>query len=404
MARQTRPLLAITMGDPAGVGPEVVVGALAQRRVREACRALIIGDARTLRMASRGLEERFDPTVVSDAKELRTSKSGVCLLDLQNADPGEIPLGQVSRAAGLAAASYIREAVDLALSQEVSGIVTGPINKEALRLADVPYPGHTEMLAALCGADRVAMMLVHGDMLVSHVTTHVPLRNACDLVKLARVLDVIRLTDQAVRRMGVARPRIAVAGLNPHAGESGLFGDEEEDEIAPAVERARGEGIEVFGPLPPDTVFARQRAGEFDAVVAMTHDQGHIAVKTAGFSAARTNRRINGKTDSAAQETTRTDSKTDVERHRPDSETDRTDSKTDTIWERSAGEKKHFGAINTGGGGLRVGGVNVTLGLPIVRTSVDHGTAFDIVGQGLADPSSMADAILLAARMSRGRG
>ena len=378
MESQTRPVLAITMGDPAGVGPEVIVGALAQKRVKEACRALIIGDARTLRMASEVLGTRFRPKVVGDVEEMERCTSAVCLLDLHNADPDEIPLGQVSRGAGLAAAAYIRLAVELAEAHKVAGIVTAPINKEALRLADVPYAGHTEMLAALCGVDRVAMMLVHGNMAVSHVTTHVPLRKACDLVKLARVLDVIRLTDEAVRRMGVARPRIAVAGLNPHAGESGLFGEEEEREIAPAVEKAREEGMEVFGPLPPDTVFARQRAGEFDVVVAMTHDQGHIAVKTAGFTArpARTAR------FSA----------------RPA----RFSARGAHLSARSARETAHFGTEASAG--LQVGGVNVTLGLPIIRTSVDHGTAFDIVGQGLADLSSMVDAILLAAQMSRGRG
>ena len=371
MELQTRPLLAITMGDPSGVGPEVIVGALTKRRVREACRALVIGDARTIKIASDALGKRFRPKVVGDVEHMERCASAVGLLDLGNADPDEISLGQVSRAAGLAAAAYIREAVALAESHKVAGIVTAPINKEALRLADVPYAGHTEMLAALCGAERVAMMLVHGDMVVSHVTTHVPVRKACDLVKRGRVLDVIELTEQALRRMGVARPRIAVAGLNPHAGESGLFGEEEEREIEPAVERARDEGMEVFGPLPPDTVFARQRAGEFDVVVAMTHDHGHIAVKTAGFAA------------------------------RP-ARTARSAARPARSSERSARARA---AAGTGSGtGLRVGGVNVTLGLPIIRTSVDHGTAFGITGQGIADPTSMVEAILLAVQMSRAGG
>jgi 4-hydroxythreonine-4-phosphate dehydrogenase len=196
------------------------------------------------------------------------------------------------------------------------------------------------MLAALCGVRRVAMMLVHGAMRVSHVTTHVSLREACEVITRERVLSVIRLTNEALQRMGIAQPRIAIAGLNPHAGEGGLFGDEEICEIAPAVESARSEDIHATGPLPPDTVFARHRAGEFDAVVAMVHDHGHIAVKTVGF----------------------------------------------------AGRK---------GGGLTSAGVNVTLGLPIIRTSVDHGTAFDIAGKGIADPTSMIEAIVLAAEMTR---
>ncbi len=342
MSSNDRPLLAVTMGDPAGVGPEVVVGALVRRRVREECRALIIGDSRILARAAGAAGRRFMPRVVRSAEESPRCTSAVCLLDLANAGPDEIPFAEVSAAAGQAAAAYIRKAVELAQAGTVAGIVTAPINKEALRLAGIAHPGHTEMLASLCGVRHVAMMLVHDDMRVSHATTHVSLREACELVSQERVLRVIRLTHDALRRMGLAVPRIAVAGLNPHAGESGLFGDEESCKIAPAIEQARGEGLEVTGPLPPDTVFARHRAGEFDAVVAMTHDHGHIAVKTVGFAAKR-------------------------------------------------------------GGGLRSAGVNVTLGLPIIRTSVDHGTAFDIAGQGAADATSMVEAIKLAASMARRR-
>jgi len=340
MTTDPRPLLAITMGDPAGVGPEVVVSALARRGVRAACRALVIGDSRVLGRAAEQLGRRFSPQVVADASEAERHPQRICLLDLGNADPDAIPQGQVSAAAGRAAADYITRAVALARAGEIGGIVTAPINKEALRLAGVPYPGHTEMLAALCGVPEVAMILVHGEMRVSHVTTHAALREACDLVTRARVLSVIRLTDAALGQMGLPRRRIAISGLNPHAGESGLFGIEETEEIAPAITDARNEGIDATGPLPPDTVFARHRAGEFDAVVAMTHDQGHIAVKTVGFAA------------------------------RP-------------------------------GGGLRSAGVNVTLGLPIIRTSVDHGTAFDIAGRGVADPSSMVEAIRLAGEMAQ---
>ena len=342
MTADSRPLLAITMGDPAGVGPEVVVSALARRRARARSRALVVGDSRALRRAAELLGRGFPARVVRSASETDQHPGRICLLDLENADPLTIPLGQVSAAAGGAAADYIMRAAELARAGEVAGIVTAPIHKEALRLAGVPYPGHTEMLAALCEAREVAMMLVHGDMRVSHVTTHVALRDACGLVTRCRVLSVIRLTNAALQRMGLPRPRIAVAGLNPHAGESGLFGDEEENEIAPAISDAAKEAISAIGPLPPDTVFARHRAGEFDAVVAMTHDHGHIALKTVGFLA------------------------------------------------RS-------------GRGLRTSGVNVTLGLPIIRTSVDHGTAFDIAGKGVADPTSMVQAIHLAAQMAQGQ-
>jgi 4-hydroxythreonine-4-phosphate dehydrogenase len=348
-----RPLLAVTMGDPAGVGPEVVVGAVGQETVREAARILMIGDRRFLDRAASSIGRPLEADTVGGAEGC---SSAVCVLDLGNADPAAIPVGKVSHEAGLAASQYIEQAVGLALSHKAAGVVTAPINKEALRLAGVPYPGHTEMLAALCGSDCVAMMLVHGTMRVSHVTGHVALREACDLVRHGRVLEVVRLTAEALRSQVGREPRIAVAGLNPHAGESGLFGREEIDEIQPAVETARNEGIDAVGPVPPDTVFARHRAGEFDAVVAMTHDQGHIAVKTIGFVSEQ-----HGDPDSNAQ----------------------------------ARRPAHFG--------LRSGGVNVTLGLPIVRTSVDHGTAFDIAGQGLADSTSMVEAILLAAAMAQTR-
>ncbi len=343
MNKEQRPLLAITTGDPAGVGPEVVVSALASRRARAACRALVIGDSRILARAAQLVGKPFRPRTVSGAHEAMGSRSVVCLLDMSNADPELIALGTLSAEAGRAAAAYIEKAVELARSGLVAGIVTAPINKEAIRKAGVGHPGHTEMLAALCGVRRVAMMLVHGDMRVSHVTTHVSLREACELITQERVFQVIALTDEALRGMGIGQPRIAVGGLNPHAGEAGMFGDEETLEIGPAVESARAAAIEVTGPLPPDSVFARQRAGEFDAVVAMVHDHGHIAVKTAGFAAGR------------------------------------------------------------GGLRLRAAGVNVTLGLPIIRTSVDHGTAFDIAGTGGADPTSMVDAIVLAAEMARNR-
>jgi 4-hydroxythreonine-4-phosphate dehydrogenase len=298
----------------------------------------VVGDARILGRAAEAVGRRFSPRTVADASQAHERPNRVCLLDLANADPTHIHLGRVGAAAGRAAAEYITAAVELAKAGTVAGIVTAPINKESIRAAGVPHPGHTEMLAALCGGPEVAMMLVHADMRVSHVTTHAAVREACKRVTRRRVLSVIRLTHDALRRMGLPRPRVAVAGLNPHAGESGLFGDEEKREIAPAIRRARRESIDAAGPLPPDTVFARHRAGEFDAVVAMLHDHGHIAVKTVGFRPRR-------------------------------------------------------------GGGLSSAGVNVTLGLPIIRTSVDHGTAFEIAGKGTADPTSMVEAIRLAAQM-----
>jgi 4-hydroxythreonine-4-phosphate dehydrogenase len=337
-----KPLIAITMGDPAGVGPEVVLGALSDRRVRAACWAVVVGDLRVLRQAAHDMNRKPQIRAVAHVSEVREGGYVRHVLDLHNADPASVPPGRVNAKAGKAAAEYIARAVALALSGAVDAIATAPINKEALRLAGVPYPGHTEMLKALCGAGEVAMMLLHENMRVSHVTTHLSVKDACEQITRARVLSVIRLTDEGLKMMGLSRQRIAVAGLNPHAGEGGLFGQEEREAIAPAIAGAQAEGIDAVGPLPPDTVFARHRAGEFDAVVAMLHDHGHIAIKTVGFAAGKEGR-------------------------------------------------------------LRTAGVNLTLGLPIIRTSVDHGTAFDIAGKGVADPTSMVEAILLAARMGQAR-
>ncbi|MGB9879247.1 MAG: 4-hydroxythreonine-4-phosphate dehydrogenase PdxA, partial [Anaerolineae bacterium] len=252
-------------------------------------------------------------------------------IDLQNIDVSRLEYGKVDPMTGQAAYECVVKAVELALAGEIAAIVTSALHKEALNLAGHHFAGHTELLAHLCGVKNVTMLLVAGDFRVSHVSTHVPLREAISWVKRERILEVTQLTHQALQKLGIAQPRLAVAGLNPHAGEGGLFGDEEEREIRPAVEAAQAQGIDVSGPIPPDTVFYRMKEGQFDAVVAMYHDQGHIPVKVLAF-------------------------------------------------ER---------------------GVNVTLGLPIIRTSVDHGTAFDKAGKGTAKPDSMIEALKLAARMAR---
>ncbi len=325
-----RPLLAITMGDPAGVGPEVVAQALDRADVREVCRPLVVGDARCMEDATRVVGTRRSVRAVRAPSEMETDDS-LEVLDLANLDVAKTVRGQVSPEAGRAAYEYVRHAVQLALSGETVGVVTAPINKEALHAAGLPYAGHTEILAEQCGAKGVAMLLVSGQLRVSHVSTHVSLRRAVGQVTVERILRVAHLTHAALERMGLAAPRIAVAGLNPHAGERGLFGNEEQDVITPAVETAQALGCDVVGPYSPDSVFLRASQGEFDAVIAMYHDQGHIPVKLLGFHE----------------------------------------------------------------------GVNVTLGLPIVRTSVDHGTAFDIAGMGRADERSMVAALRLAAQMAR---
>jgi 4-hydroxythreonine-4-phosphate dehydrogenase len=323
-----RPVLAVTMGDPAGVGPEVIAKALDRPEVWEVCRPLVVGDARWMEEATRFVNSRRPVRALGTPAEAGSGQA-LDVLDLANVDADRLERGQVSPEAGQAAYEYIQRAVRLALRGEAAGVVTAPINKEALHAAGVPYAGHTEMLAALCGAKDVAMLLVSGKLRVSHVSTHVSLRQAVERVNAERIMRVAGLTHQALRRMGLGTPRIALAGLNPHAGEGGLFGDEEAEIIRPAVEVARAEGMDVTGPYPPDSIFLRASQGEFDAVIAMYHDQGHIPIKLLGFYE----------------------------------------------------------------------GVNVTLGLPIVRTSVDHGTAFDIVGTGRADERSLVAALRLAAQM-----
>jgi 4-hydroxythreonine-4-phosphate dehydrogenase len=339
------PVLGVTMGDPAGVGPEIIARALVEGEVRRTSRPVVIGDAGVMRDAAALLVPPPRVRGVASVEECRWEGDQIECLDLGNVDAASLPRAAVSAAAGRAAYAYIETAVKLARDRRIDGIVTAPINKEALAAAGVPHAGHTEILASLSGTRDFAMLLMGKELRVIHVTTHVALRRVPDLVTRERVLRTIRLAGGAMRNMGIAAPRIAVAGLNPHAGEDGLFGDEEKRSIGPAIADARAEGLQVFGPLPADTLFSRARGGEFDVVVAMYHDQGHVPVKTLGFS---------------YDETTRT-------------------------W--------------TG-----LSGVNVTVGLPFLRVSVDHGTAFDRAWKGIANHQSMVEAIEVAVAMLGSRG
>jgi 4-hydroxythreonine-4-phosphate dehydrogenase len=311
--------LAITMGDPAGIGPEIIVKAcarLAGRLASGELRLLVIGSVPALRAAERLLGAAPIPEVADVAAEWPP------LACLQAGPEGEpIRPGVLSVDGGRFAYLAVERAVRLALEGRIAGIVTAPLNKEALNLAGYHYSGHTEMLAALSGARGSVMMLAHGDMRVSHVTTHVALEDVAKRVTPERLRTVIDLTDDALRRLGLGRRRIAVAALNPHAGEEVLFGPSGYRVIAPTSAACVAEGLDVVGPIPGDTVFVKLRAGHYDAVVAMYHDQGHIPVKLLGFS-------VNPETG---------------------------------VWDSMSG-------------------VNITLGLPIIRTSVDHGTAFDIAG------------------------
>lgn len=322
-----RPLVAITMGDPAGVGPEISLKAAVSAEVSSFARPLILGSGLVLRYYANLLKISVPLRSIDSPAEYQDGF--VNYISVNNLSLADFEIGKVSPLCGRAAYEYLEAGIRMALRGEAYAIATAPLNKEALHRAGLEFAGHTEILAKLTGTKDYAMMLVAGNLRVMHVSTHVALRGACDMVKKERVYKIVTLAATAAASLGVRDPRIAVAGLNPHAGEGGLFGDEEIYEIAPAVEKAREQGLSVYGPLPPDTVFLKASRGEYDVVVAMYHDQGHIAVKMAGF-------------------------------------------------ER---------------------GVNVTVGLPIIRTSVDHGTAFDIAGRGIADERSMVEAVKLAAEM-----
>mgnify|MGYP001029729123 CR=1 FL=1 len=334
--------LAITVGDPAGVGPEIVMKAVARcsRRLGDGTlRLTIIGCAEALDTAADGLGLSRLARVARPGAV--TGGAGVVAIE-----PGrQAPIiGIVSAEAGRHAYLAIERAVDLAVTGTIDGIVTAPLNKEALNLAGYAFSGHTDMLAHLTGTSGSVMMLAHGDFRVTHLTTHVALADVPKLLTPERLARTLDLTLGALRNLGIEAPRIGVAALNPHAGEGGIFGREDIDITAPIVKAYRDKGVSVDGPLPGDTVFVKLRGGQYDAVVAMYHDQGHIPVKLLGFH-------TNPKTGA---------------------------------WE----------ALN---------GVNVTLGLPIIRTSVDHGTAFDIAGKGVANADSLVEAIDYAVALTRSR-
>ncbi|CAN1497835.1 PdxA Pyridoxal phosphate biosynthesis protein [Rhabdaerophilaceae bacterium] len=332
------PHLAITMGDPAGIGPEIIVRATQKLRARLAqgsLRLLVIGDVASLREA----EAQLGATEIVETTEAVAWPAIACL---QAGPPeGIIETGKISAAGGRLAYLAIEKAVGFALAGRIQGLVTAPLNKEALNLAGYHYAGHTELLAELTGVKGSVMMLAHGNMNVSHVTTHVALEDVPKRLTPERLRRVIDLTHAAMKGLGKARPKIAIAALNPHAGEGGLFGRQDIDISAPTIAKAVADGLDIVGPIPGDTVFVRLRAGQFDAVVAMYHDQGHIPVKLLGF------------------------------------QVDPATGKWDAL-----------------------SGVNITLGLPIIRTSVDHGTAFDIAGKGIASETSLLEAIEYAERLS----
>ncbi len=333
-----RPIIGITMGDPASIGPEITIKALSNSKIYEMCKPLIVGDASVMKMALDFVkEEKIKIHTVTSTEEGIYQAGTIDVLDLGMVDIAELKLGEVSEMAGNAAFQYVRKVIQLALDKQVDATVTNALNKEAINLAGHHFSGHTEIYAKYTETKNYTMMLVHHELRVVHVSTHVSLREACDRVKKDRILDVITIAHKACKDMGIQVPRIAVAGLNPHCGENGLFGTEEINEIIPAIETAREQGFCIDGPIPPDTVFSKARGGWYDIVVAMYHDQGHIPLKVVGFV-------YNNK---------------------------------DKKWDS-------------------VEGVNITLGLPIIRTSVDHGTAFDQAGKGIASELSLIHAIKYA--------
>ena len=279
-----RPLIGITLGDPAGIGPEITVKALADHPVSEKCRPLVIGDVRVLKNAAQIVGRRsIRINGIENPSEGEYRPGCIDGIDMKNVDPETLAIGKVAAVAGEAAFQYVKKAIGLAMAGEVDATVTNALNKEALNLAGRHYSGHTEIYAEFTGTEKYTMMLAHKNLRVVHVSTHVALREACDRVKKDRIIEVIRIAEQACKDMGIGNPRIGVAGLNPHCGENGLFGREEIEEIIPAVEEARAEGINTEGPIPADTIFSKARGGWYDVVVAMYHDQGHIPLKVVGF-------------------------------------------------------------------------------------------------------------------------
>jgi 4-hydroxythreonine-4-phosphate dehydrogenase len=328
-----KPILGITMGDATGAGPEIIVKSLTDKNIYEISRPVVIGDKKIMERAAKIVGSDMVCRAIDHPGDGGNDFGIIDVVDLDNL-PADLPFATVDGRAGKAAYEYVEKAVNYALKGEIHAIVTGPLHKEALNLGGYHFPGHTEILAHLAGTKDYAMLLVGGPLRVIHVCTHVSIRKACDLVKKERVLRVIHLANESMKMLGIESPRIAVAGLNPHCGEGGLFGDEDATEIVPAVEAAKMEGINVSGPIAPDTVFYRAAIkNHFDIVVVMYHDQGHIPLKVLGFET----------------------------------------------------------------------GVNVTVGLPYIRTSVDHGTVFGKAGKGTADSQSMTAALELGAQMARAK-
>ncbi|WDF81358.1 4-hydroxythreonine-4-phosphate dehydrogenase PdxA [Mucilaginibacter sp. KACC 22773] len=339
-----KPIIGITMGDPASIGPEIAIKALLTKRLFDICNPVIIGDAAVFNDIIKRLDMQAIINPIKNIKDAAFIYGEPDVYDLQNVDMSQLRFGEISAMAGNASFEAVKKVIDLALAGEVDATVTGPINKKSVNEAGHHFAGHTEIYAHFTGTKKYAMLLVEDNMKVIHVSTHVSLRQACDLVKKDRIVQVIELLHNGLMQLGETNLKIGIAGLNPHAGDSGLFGTEDNEEILPAVLEALKAGYDVEGPIPADTLFSKASTGYYGGVVAMYHDQGHIPFKLTGF-------------------------KWNAQKQQMDS----------------------------------VKGVNITMGLPIIRTSVDHGTAFEIAGKGVASSDAMILAIESAVQLSKNR-
>ena len=339
---EKRLTIGITMGDPAGIGAEIIVKSLAKRSVYEKCIPVVIGDYEAMIDALHFCHlDRFKLNRIKTPAEAKGEYGTMDLIDMELLAPGSWEYKKHSALCGDACFQYITYAIQLALNHDIWAVITAPINKESLNMAGHHYSGHTEIFAEYTKTFKYAMLLASGNLRVIHASTHVALREACNRITKSRELEVIHLAKKGLELLGIENPRIAVAGLNPHCSEDGLFGWEEAKEIIPAIQEAQSEGINVEGPIPPDIVFVKAMGGMYDIVVAQYHDQGHIPLKLAGF-------RMNPKT----------------------------------------------GVYSS------MSGINCTIGLPIIRSSVDHGTAYGKAGEGRANEESMLDAIFAGITMA----
>ncbi|MCB0607877.1 MAG: 4-hydroxythreonine-4-phosphate dehydrogenase PdxA [Lewinella sp.] len=339
-----KPVIGISMGDPAGIGPEIILKACSAPEIGEICNPVVVGEQWVLEEANRSVGAELTLRPITRIAEARFEPGILNVLNLGVLEKAPLEYGKVKAAYGHAAFEAIKKNIQLAMAGEIDATVTAPIHKEALNLAGHQFAGHTEIYAQFTGSGKYAMMLAEENFRIVHVSTHVSLRQACDLVKKERILEAIELAHHACRQLGIGSPRIGVAGLNPHASDGGLFGYEEAQEIIPAVEEATSKGYLAEGPLPPDTLYPKAAGGYYDCCVAMYHDQGHIPFKVLGFS-----------------------------------------------WDNQAGKMK------------KVKGVNITLGLPIIRVSVDHGTAMEIAGLNAASPEAMTLSLNYAVRFCQQR-